>query len=151
MWFVVHTSARSNPRRQARFSLAQKIILGVIAILAIVIIAATIFFVNYDAKAQVEHQFTNLVSQYYEDYFYPNAFGSDQALATNYLSHFTSIGLTPVPLRQLILAAPNLSESDAKFLREHCNENATSVTYYPDEPYTNTSYHTELEYSCDFE
>ena len=111
----------------------------------------TIVLLRFDEKYQVEAKISDLVHDYYEEYYYPTAFDSDEALAANFLARFTSVGLTPVSLRQMLLTLPNISERERNLIEQHCNQNTTMVTYYPKSPYSADSYDTELQYNCDFE
>ena len=152
-------SARSSTRKNVRghdgskstLTLAQKIILGVIGILILIVVIFTICAFKFDTKFQVEAKISDLAHDYYESYYYPNAFGSDTEVSANFLSRFKDSGLTPVTLRQLLLTLDSVSDSDVSFLKKYCDENATSVHYFPEEPYAADSYHAEFAYSCNFE
>ena len=134
-----------------KFSLAQKIILIVIALTALAVVVATIFALNFNRKYQIEAKITDLAQAYYEDYYYPNIFGNDEARAGDFLERFAESGLTSVSLRQLLLSTPGVSEEEQNFLRGYCDENITSVVYYPEPPYAHDSYRVEYDYSCNFE
>ena len=152
-------SARSSTRKNVRrhdgskptLNLAQKIILGVIGLLILIVVIFTICAFKFDTKFQVEAKISDLTREYYENYYYPNAFGNDTEISTNFLSRFSDSGLTPVTLRQLLLTLDNVSESDAAFLKKYCDENATSVHYFPEEPYAADSYRSEITYSCNYQ
>ena len=139
---------RQNPAN--RFSLPQKVVLGVICVLSVLVIGFLIFALKFDAKFQVESKLSSLATEYYETYYYPNAFGEDAEASADFLSKFKEDGLAPVALRQLLLTLDNVSEADVELFDKYCDENATSVTFYPEEPYAKNSYHTEYKYSCVF-
>lgn len=148
-------NSRSQIRRHdgstSRLNLPQKIILGIITLLVLIVVVSTIFALKYDAKYQVEAKISDLAREYYEEYYYPSAFDSDRALASNYLTRYTEGGLFPVSLRQMLLLTPDVSESDAAFLEKYCDKNATSVTYFPSAPFAKDSYRAEFSYSCKYD
>ncbi len=122
-----------------------------VAVLSVVGLA--IFALNYNpgSQDQVEAKIASLAQAYYETYYYPDAFGDNLDKATDFLSRFAESGLSRVSLRQILLLTPGVTESEKTLLREKCNENATSVIYYPEAPYEQGSYHTEFHYSCNFD
>lgn len=130
--------------------IAQRVVLSIIVILVLVVSGGIITLLNYDTKTQLETEINDLAETYYEDYFYPNVFSGNISMA-DVLAEFGESGLTEVTLRQLILNNPNLTTSDIHFLREHCDQETTTVRYYPVEPYSNTDYRTEFNYNCNFD
>ena len=128
---------------------AQKIILVIIilaiATVFIALICSLIFNPEHTAKTTI----SQLATEYYEDYFYPNIFSNDKDMSEA-LGRYTNTGLAKVSLRQLILSNSSLSPADANFIRQYCDENSTFVQFFPTEPYGKSNYHTEFTYSCSF-
>ena len=132
-------------------SLAQKIILAVIALVVLAVAIATIFALNYTTKYQAEARISELARAYYEEYYYPNAFGGDQQKASDFLSRFSETGLAQVTLRQMLISSPNTTDHDRDFLLKYCDQNTTDVIFFPESPYAADSYHADFVYSCNFE
>ena len=128
---------------------AKKIIITVITLVALAVVITLIHVWNFDTKYQVEAKIADLTTVYYEDYFYPNIFSGNVNMS-DVLGEFKDSGLTPVSLRQLILSNPSVSSSEAKFIRDYCDENSTSVQFFPEPPYEKDSYHAEFTYSCKY-
>lgn len=127
----------------------QKIILIVIISAIITVFISLICSLFLNPEHNTKSKISQLATEYYEDYFYPNVFSGNKDMS-EVLNRYTDTGLAKVSLRQLILSNSNLSEQDASQLQKYCDENTTFVQFFPTEPYDKTSYHTEFTYSCSF-
>ena len=140
---------RQNTRKQ-KLTLFQKIIISVIfilfALIIIYIIVAFTFTPENIAKSKIEQ----LSSNYYENYLYEQIIESGNSNPAEILEEYKDTGLSIVYLRQLLLHKDQDDSEITVFLTEHCDENKTSVKYYPKPPYNKNSYYTEYSYSCDF-
>ncbi|MBR3172484.1 hypothetical protein IKF21_01010 [Candidatus Saccharibacteria bacterium] len=148
------TTSNSSPRRSRDISnFARKYLLFLIPIMTVVVIGTVACIFIFNPEQQVKSKLSSLAQHYYEDYFYTNLENSDQFSgdAEKALQKYEDKGLPPVTLRQLILANKASDSSDATFLSKHCDNGATSVKFYPEVPYTRTSYHVEYAYSCNFQ
>ena len=148
---------RKSPSRyqntsQKDFSdLARKFILILIPLLAIIITIAIVCTMLLSPEHQVKNSFESLARHYYENVFYENmldsnTYSGDPAKA---LEKYESSGLNPVNLRQLILLDEN-NNIDTDYILKYCDSEQTTVKYFPESPYSKTSYHTEYSYSCNF-
>ena len=127
----------------------QKIILIVIVSAIITVFIALTCSLILNPENNTKTKISQLATEYYEDYFYPNVFSGNKDMS-EILNRYTDTGLAKVSLRQLILSNSNLSPADVNFIRQHCDENTTFVQFFPTDPYNKTSYHTECTYSCSF-
>lgn len=136
----------------APFSLPQKIVMIIIGLIILVVVVATIFALKFDTKFQVEAKIADLARDYYEKHFYPEAFDGTifSPAAEEALSPYAEKGLSPVPLNQVLLTNPLVTESDRNFLDRYCDLSTTTVKFFPEAPYAADSYHTEISYSCNY-
>ena len=126
-----------------RPSQSKKVILSVIILAILIIIATVVSFFLLDNERRVKSQISALATDYYENYFYQDYTGAD-------LSNYEIHGYAPVTLRQLLLYDHQKNSAYTEFLTNFCDENHTFVRFYPESPYTKTSYRTEYTYSCNF-
>lgn len=138
-------------------TLIQKIFIGGIIFLAIIIAVYGIFMLNisrrHSAASQVDTQLAALATTYYENYFYPTLESSIHANSTaslsQTLSQYTDTGFARVPLRQILLHTTHSAEATST-IRNLCDENSTFVHFFPEPPFTASSYHITYDYSCNF-
>ena len=133
---------------------ARKITIGMIcvSILAVIFSLCCSIFFNPERLAKLEIK--NLASDYYENYFYDNFANSQKFINLEdidaAMDKYVNFGFAKVSLRQLLLRGGRDNSLPISALINHCNENETFVKFYPESPYSETSYHTEYTYSCDF-
>ena len=141
-------------KSRQRFSLAQKIILSVIALASLIVIIASISILFLKPQNHTEALINKMATDYYENYFYPNFSSSkgfqqitklDDAMA-KYHDH----GFSPVKLRQLLLYDNRKNDQYRKEVTKYCDENKTFIKFYIDPPYEKNSYHYEITYSCNY-
>lgn len=129
---------------------AKKIILTIIILVFCIVIVALLcsFFLNNErvTKANLD----SLASDYYENHFFENLKNSNQVDLEAALKKYETYGSAPVTLRQLLIYAKQNNINYSKNLTEYCDENLTYVRFYPNPPYSKTSYHAEYSYSCNF-
>lgn len=135
------------------YSVVKNLTVVVIVIVTIIVIVMVVCSLILRPSHQVPSKIETLASNYYENVFYQNMLNSpnysgdpEKALAPH-----AARGLSPVTLRQLILNEHlALSSTEADYLLKYCDEEATSIKFYPDPPFSRTAYHTEITYSCNF-
>lgn len=126
----------------------QKITLTVIILAILTVIIAVICSLAFDTERTVKSAISSLSTDYYENYFYENISTGNKDMS-KVMAKYTETGFAKVTLRQLLLYnQQNSSRKD--LLLKHCDENNTSVTFYPEPPYSKASYRTEYSYSCSF-
>ena len=145
---------RNHSRKpvRKRFSLVQKIILGVIVVASITIVIATISVLNSRPENIVKSKIETLASDYYENVIYQGILDSKQFSGdiTETLQKYTETGLSPVTLRELLLHDTKKSADFSSLIKEYCNQEMTTVKYYPEAPFAKSSYRVVYSYSCDF-
>lgn len=128
----------------------RKIIFIIILIIIVASIGFLFVFLNRPENI-VKTEIDQLASHYYEDIFYENMLNSKNFSgdAAQTLSKYTESGISPLTLRQLV-SIDSFSSSKKDYLYSYCDESSTLVRFYPDPPYSRTSYHTDIVYSCNF-
>ncbi len=147
----LHTSKFRSATRTK--TLAQKTMFCVIALSIVIVIIASIlpFFFNTEknTKAKIEE----LASDYYENYFYETLINSEKFQENEDLDSamekYKTYGFSIVTLRQLLLRKSQ-ENTEYSNISQYCDENATFVRFYPESPYSKTSYHADYTYSCAF-
>ena len=145
---------KNNRNRHQPFTLAQKVILGVIAIASITVIVASISIVFLKDQNRTEALINRMATDYYENYFYPN-FSSSKGFKSikdldSAMAKYREYGFSPVKLRQLLLYDNRKNDQYRKDVTKYCDEEATSVKFYIDPPYEKNSYHYDITYSCNY-
>ena len=144
---------RSRHRFRRNFSpAARKFLLFLIPFLSVVIIITIVCANIFSPENQVKSRFSALATYYYENVFYEGLihssnFSGDPEKA---LQNYQDSGLPTISLRQFSLYDQTKASDDVKYLIKYCDENVTTVTLYPDPPYTQTSHHAEYKLSCNF-
>ena len=123
------------------------IIFAITIILAVVVISS--FPLNPERRAKSD--FEALATYYYENIFYADLLASDNFSGNPRvaLEKYKITGLATVTLRQLSLS-DRTDQNLANYLLKYCDEDRTFVTFYPESPYSKTSYRAEYTYSCNF-
>ena len=140
----------TNTRHHLR--LTQILILGIICISVITVTIFTIFTLSHRPKSiDIESEISTLASNYYETYYFPKLESSilnhSNSTLPEVLSNYTSTGFSKVPLRQ-ILAHTSPSPNILNYISQHCDTDTTLIHYFPEPPFTSTSYYTKYSYSC---
>ncbi len=127
----------------------QILIISIIAFLFVLIIGYIIFSLLSTTENITKSKFEKLASTYYENYLYEEV-SNKNSDPTKVLEEYDGVGLSTVYLRQILYYEGQTDTEAVEYLSEHCDENNTSVKFYPESPYKKTSYHAEYSYSCDF-
>ena len=141
----LHTKKTRNGLFAGRPPVSKKLILGIIAIIAVIVISAVCGIFLFSNERQVKNQISALANEYYENYLYQDNLASSADLAK-----YESYGFAPITLRQLLLYDNQKNSGFAPYLTKYCDENTTTIKFYPDAPYGRRDYHTDYTYSCEF-
>lgn len=133
---------KSNSDKAYRFS--KNTVLTVIAFVMLVMIGFTIFNIIATPEFLVKHKIKSIADDYYQNYFY------DSVPEKEGLSYYTETGLSRLSLRQLLLYSDRKYSDTADWFINYCNLDKTNLKFYPEEPYSRTSYHVDYSYSCKF-
>lgn len=130
--------------------IAKRIITGIIcAVIIIVGVAiACKFLLNEERITKTRME--KLAAEYYEGSLYESLIhgAMDQTEIEQAMDKYIKRGFAPVYLRQLLLY--NDEKDTDGMIHKHCDENTTSVKFYPEAPYNKKSYRMEFQYDCDF-
>ncbi len=138
--------------KKHKLSPIQKIIIVIIvSVMAITIgFAIASFFLQPEnlTKAKI----SNLATDYYENYLYENLINSEKFSGNidATMSEYKDRGLSTITLRQLLLHDQSKNASLANEIKNYCDEEKTTIKFYPDAPYSRGSYHVDYHYVCNF-
>ena len=144
---------RLNVAEYGEYKTVKRVVLTVIVLVGVAVIVAVVCALLENngtiSKATIE----KLAANYYENYTYEKSVNDSMTKEeiASMLGKYEEDGLSKVSLRQLILNAGSADTDEAKRLRQHCDEDLTSVVFYPQAPYEKKSYRMEFRYECDFE
>ena len=140
-----------NKRRKKKnkFTSVQKTIMAIIALAFIIVIFFALFTTFYTPENNIKSKISNLAKDYYENYLY-ELISDNSSTPAEALKGYTESGLSVVYLRQLLYYSNEIDTETIDYLTTHCNENNTTIKYYPEPPFSKTSYHIDFTYSCDF-
>lgn len=126
--------------------------LAVIILTMLTVAIGVLLSYFFNPEQLTKSRITDLASDYYENYLYEQLINSENFSgdldAT--MSRYNSNGFNPVTLRQLILHDQTATANIADSLRDNCDEELTTVTFYPDPPYARNNYHIDYHYVCNF-
>ena len=136
----------SDPVKERRF-----ITIGVLV--SAVMVALSIFVtVYFNPETVVERKFEFLARNYYENYYYDKFIADSEGkdLEATF-KKFTTTGLSPILLRQLLLYNNKKYASFEKYFTGGytCDKNKTNAKNYPVEPYGKTDYEIKIELVCE--
>lgn len=140
----------ASKKRKKHYSLIQKMIIGIIIATSTIIIAALIILFFSNPERNVKNQISSLASDYYENYLYEKTISANKNTdPSEIFGDYEKSGLSTVYLRQLLYYKTH-DKKIIDFLKEYCDENHTSVKFYPEPPYSKNSYRADFTYSCEF-
>ncbi|MBR3236325.1 hypothetical protein IKF92_01415 [Candidatus Saccharibacteria bacterium] len=148
---IVHSNYR--PQKITAAPLAKKITLGVIFAATLTIIIATILSLILTPENVVKSTISDIVSDYYENYFYQKLESSPNFSKENpglILEKYQTTGLSTLTLRDLLIYDNQKHYDKHDYLAKYCDEDHTFIRIFPEPPYEKKSYHTDITYSCNF-
>lgn len=134
-------------------NLAKNLVISIICATTIAAITSIIVIFLNHRPIDIQSEIASISAEYYEQYFFPDLeqsihIHSNSPIADT-LSQYTATGLSRVPLRQII-AHTHHDETIVHYITTHCDENTTFVHFFPEPPFTSSSYHITYDYSCNF-
>lgn len=136
-------------KQKSKLPPIKKIILSIIIFLFILVIILTIFAIFNTPEKRVKSEIEHLTHDYYENYLYPKISENAKDISET-LEKYQEKGLSPILLRQLLFS-DRKDQKTIQFLRNHCDENKTAVRFYPEPPFSKTSYNVEYTYNCNLD
>ena len=124
--------------------------LVVIVLLMMMVILATLLQVFNTPERTVTGKIQQMAEDYYENYYYDKVMESVDAPVSEVLSKYAEKGLDKMELEQLLLFDGGRYKSAGATLKAYCDEKATYVKIYPEEPYGRKDYRVEANYACNF-
>ncbi len=145
------SSHRKTSIQDFRFDI-RKLILSIVVINIVIVIIAIVAYFQLKPDYRIPATIDNLAAKYYENNFYEKLVTSDQFSGDpeDALGVYTKTGLTPVTLHQLLIQT-KADQSTRSYLEKYCDTDTTTVTFYPDSPFSRTSYHYKIYSSCDID
>lgn len=132
---------------------ARRVVMTVIIALIVAVAVALASFLLLNPKRLAMNKIEAMAKEYYEDFTYA---GLVENVGTGSKLHevmgkYVAKGFASVSLRQLLLYNNQKNLKGGGFLREMCDENTSSVKFYPEEPFDQHSYRIEYRLNCDFD
>ena len=129
---------------------ARRVIIGVICAAIVVVMIGLIGSFFWNNQRRVETKMEEMAREYYEGFIYENLVhgAMSKEEVEKVVSRYKDRGFAAVNLRQLLLYDGKRNMESAGFIKEYCDENRTSVKFYPEEPYDKKSYRIEYTYKC---
>lgn len=145
--------ARSKEFSRKSAIVTRRTILTVIILAMLTVILAVLFGTFQSPERVVKQKIESIAADYYENYFYDKneSYATDATAFTNMMQKYVDNGFSKVTLRQLLLFDGRRHAESAAILTTYCDENETSVQFFPEEPFGKTDYRAEVTYSCIFE
>ncbi len=128
--------------------MVKRTILTVIILAILAVVAATFSAVFITDEKITKHEIESLAKDYYENYLYETISNANKEKPlSEILKEYETSGFSDISLRQLII----FNDVDGKNLTNFCDENKTTLRFYPKSPFGKTDYDIKYNYSCTFE
>ncbi|MBR3328934.1 hypothetical protein IKG29_00145 [Candidatus Saccharibacteria bacterium] len=139
-------------RKKRRFSTPQIIVLVTIIVNMFIVVTVLICSFIFKPEVIIKNKISELASDYYENYLYKNFDTDDitQEQLIESIQKYKDSGLPVTTLRQILLYDHQKNADSAPLLKKYCDENSTFIKFFPEYPYSKTSYRIEYTYSCEF-
>ena len=133
-------------------NMAKKVVTIVILLLMATLITGTVVILSYDEREVAKNKIEEKARDYYENSLYSSLIkeGMEQEEIEGLMERYLVRGFARVRLRQLLLREENGRTEDANLIRKYCDEDKTTVKFYPEAPFDKKSYRVEYEYECEF-
>ena len=136
-------------RYKMKSAWVRRIVIGEVLLCAGLVVWMAVATLVDDRVVRAEEALAVIGGDYYENYFYDKfADGRDDASVENALAHYAEPGFRSVNLVQL-LSYDNARQADNAHYFEGCDRAASSVTFWPEEPYGREDYRMEVKLFCD--
>ena len=138
--------------KRNKLTVSQIVIIAVISLTLIVSIAGIVIAFFSQPEQITKARISEYASDYYENYLYEKFITSDNFSGdlNTAMEKYKTRGFSSITLRQLILHDLTKTSDYANLLRENCDEEKTTIKFYPEEPYGRNNYRTEYHYVCNF-
>lgn len=151
------TVKRSRRARAKEFSrksyiFAKKTVLTVIIVAMLAVVLAVLASSFMKPENIVKNKISEVAKDYYENYFYDKILEYKPAgqTMTEAMERYVKNGFSEVQLRQLMLFDGRRHAEAEAILYTYCDPDATTVHFYPEEPFGKTDYRVEYKYACIF-
>ena len=143
---------RRVARKKYDITVVRRVVLWVIGLAIVVVAVSVVVSLVWNPENITKAKLDEMAKEYYEGYIYENLINGSmsQDEIDKAMERYVDWGFAPVNLRQLLLYDNQKNMKDAGFVREYCDENSTSVKFYPEAPYDKKSYRMEYKYACEW-
>lgn len=127
------------------------VIAAIIIIILIILLIVGVLNKKDSPNKKVEEAMTAMAKDFYENFYYPNLEGGNEAKRTDFLSKFEKIGIK-VNFDNLSRYNTKENEKYIKVLEKYeCDKNETRVIIKPTTGYKKDNYTITVETSCNFD
>lgn len=135
--------ARSQEFSRKSYIVFRKTILAVIVLAMMAVVLAVLMSFFNKPEQVVKSKIEEIAKDYYENYFY-------EKLSVDGLDRYVKTGFTAVPLRRLLIFDNRRHAEAEAVLYTYCDPDATTIKFYPEEPFGVKDYRAEYKYTCTF-
>ncbi|MBR3116217.1 hypothetical protein IKF30_03275 [Candidatus Saccharibacteria bacterium] len=143
---------RRVARKKYDITVVRRVVLWVIGLTIATVVVGVVVCLVWSNERVTKAKLDAMAKDYYEGYIYENlisgAMSQDEINKT--MERYEGWGFAPVNLRQLLSYDEQKNGKGAEFVKNYCDENDTSVKYYPEVPYDKKSYRLEYKYVCEW-
>ena len=145
---TINKQKHKSSQKNKSSSITRTITIAIIILAMIIVVTFIILTIVFSKENIIKSEINDIATDYYENHLYEKYASPDGS--TNNLNKYEENGINHIPLRQLLYSNKDYKEK-AESILKYCDENKTFIKYYPDSPFSKTSYHIEYTYSCNFE
>ena len=132
----------------------KKISLFVVCAAMAVVILALVILPLVKNENLVQQKIEQVARDYYENFFYDDYTSSEkyQSLTNKEeaMQKYVDRGFSRLTLHQILLHNAEKNAETASYIRQYCDDDKTIIQIIPEPPFTKTSYHLKISYSCNF-
>lgn len=141
--------SKSRKFKKPRSWVQKTIIVVIIGAIVSVLIALLCSFL-FSPERTVRGTIEEITANYYENFIYKTTAEMSKDGAAASLSAHSQYGLSTVTIRQILLHDKKKYTGETLLIEQYCDTDRTTVKYYPVEPYGQTDYRADINYSCNF-
>ena len=144
---------KKSRKRKPDYSVkTRKVMIIVVSALILLVVIALICGLVFNNEAETKRKLDAMANEYYEEFIYENlihgAMAQDEIESA--MSRYVEQGFSSVNLRQLLLYDNKKNVKEGEFVKRFCDENRTSVKFYPIAPFGKKDYRVEYQYKCEW-
>lgn len=146
--------AYAKKSRYARYNLKgiKGTVIAVIILAMLAVILAVLTTLFYTPERVIKTKIEDIARDYYENYFYQDIvnYKTTQTQLEKTMKKYENNGFSRIALSQLLIYDSQKHADAADIIKNYCDENTTSIQFFPTAPYGQKDYRINYYYSCEF-